>query len=73
MLVLSRMVNEEVHLTISAEDLRKLAEEGAALKIRVAPVRIDRGRVRLGFVAPEAVKIARPEIYTPRQREHVAT
>ncbi len=57
MLVLSRRKNETI----------ELEHDGTVIKVTV--VRIDSSRVRLGFEAPQDVRIIRSEIKTQKEND----
>lgn len=57
MLVLSRKVGESIQLELDPREIKG----GEALSITVTVVRVD-GGVRLGFDAPQEVRIARTEL-----------
>ena len=61
MLVLSRNVNEDVIMT----------DGEVEIVVRIIEVRGD--KVRLGFIAPDAIQIARKEVYAGRGPRPSAT
>ena len=57
MLVLSRLEQEGIQLSLGGKT------------VRILVVRIDRNKVRLGIEAPQDVSIARDELLEQRERE----